>query len=536
LTETNSPAAGIWTDYQKALLAPAGNAVNVLKRAIQQSLGTRKPSGLIVDADNRLGVTTTALLESGYEVLSLAPPQAPQTTEDMTARFAGYGERVRVLACPFGTLPDGLSAAPDGIVAFTDILSTLLSEEALEDALRTYYEALSPGGSILLAHADYDHLYASDPDRALSDPVVTGTADDPTVILERREWTGAPRSRRFASSYHRLSPSAPAEWLETERLAASMADVSEILRKAGFEADRWKSPEETSFHQPLVLATKPPVPMVFNPPSPLDLPAAPALPPTPGSEAIKFQFFPEDLDVNPFEERPDERKSIPKAAGISGQNRKQVTLVMLSGGIDSVYVLQRLLRESDDEIIAHHIHFVNREGRHKAEAMACKRIVAHFRQAYRTFHYTESTIDRRRFESFGMDDMCTGFEVGIVSNSFQLTRGHPIDRWTSGTCLEEELEYYGGTEIERFEHVLNAAAASSYPSPAPRCFQLKIIPKREQLDYMGNKVVDLCWTCRTPVWGEDGTPSECGTCKTCTLMAKIRAGEETITHKPAKLP
>jgi 7-cyano-7-deazaguanine synthase in queuosine biosynthesis len=52
-----------------------------------------------------------------------------------------------------------------------------------------------------------------------------------------------------------------------------------------------------------------------------------------------------------------------------------ISLMMLSGGIDSTYVLARLLRETDDEILVHHVHFLNNSNRHIPEAAACKKIV-----------------------------------------------------------------------------------------------------------------------------------------------------------------
>lgn len=59
---------------------------------------------------------------------------------------------------------------------------------------------------------------------------------------------------------------------------------------------------------------------------------------------------------NPFEEEPTTRHDGPvrlrKADGIEEVvRRKQATLVMFSGGIDSTYALARLLRESEDNII-----------------------------------------------------------------------------------------------------------------------------------------------------------------------------------------
>ena len=54
--------------------------------------------------------------------------------------------------------------------------------------------------------------------------------------------------------------------------------------------------------------------------------------------------------------------------------REPSSVIMFSGGVDSVSVLKRLLEETDEKIYAHHIHLKNNEGvnnikRYKAEAL-----------------------------------------------------------------------------------------------------------------------------------------------------------------------
>lgn len=408
--------------------------------------------------------------------------------------------------------------------------------------IHSWARALRPGGVLAISSHDFGYLMATEPDIAPSPPVLSEDEQGPFVFIQQRFWSGKPRSRQFKTKYRRLGLDGSVQVVNLDYLATPLDEISEMIRGAGLDAVAWLPPEVTGFFQPVALATKRPVPDAHFLAEGYELPASTlGAPADPNDAKAKFRFYPEDLHSNPFEEapahsfgtlqislKPDGTKIVTK--------RKQTTLVMLSGGIDSVYVLYRLLCESDDDIIAHHIHFVNREGRHKAEAAACAKIVKHLNETVRPFVYTESLIDRRRFRAFGMDDMAVGFEVGVVSNSFLLDRGYVIDRWTSGTCLEEELEYYGDQEVERFEHVLNAVAASSYPNPAPRFFQLKIVPKSEQIALMGPKLTDLCWTCREPFWRDDGTAEECGKCKTCNLMRAVRAGDETIPTKPNLLP
>ena len=80
------------------------------------------------------------------------------------------------------------------------------------------------------------------------------------------------------------------------------------------------------------------------------------------------------------------------------------SVVMLSGGIDSVAVLKQVLKETDEKIYAHHIHIKNNEGpnnikRYKAEALALRKIVPYMKKNFRDFHYSESTIDVRQIFS-----------------------------------------------------------------------------------------------------------------------------------------
>jgi tRNA U34 2-thiouridine synthase MnmA/TrmU len=47
-------------------------------------------------------------------------------------------------------------------------------------------------------------------------------------------------------------------------------------------------------------------------------------------------------------------------------------IVMWSGGIDSTFKLAYLLKETEYQIHAHHVHIINREGRSKQEQAACR--------------------------------------------------------------------------------------------------------------------------------------------------------------------
>ncbi len=232
---------------------------------------------------------------------------------------------------------------------------------------------------------------------------------------------------------------------------------------------------------------------------------------------------------SPWREEVDERQSGTTElydrpdGGKIALKRKQTTLALVSGGIDSVYTMVRLLRDSSDELIVHHVHMVNAERRHEIEAAHMKRIVDYCRREYRDFHYTESTVDRRSMATFTPDIYTSAFEGGLIASSFLSSRAVPVDRWTTGVCWEERAEELTYPRFEeRYEHFFKIMKAATFPNKTPRYFELPIVTKLEECRYLGKELSELCWTCSLPQHRPDGSVHECGRCKKCRIMEEIR--------------
>lgn len=211
---------------------------------------------------------------------------------------------------------------------------------------------------------------------------------------------------------------------------------------------------------------------------------------------------------------------------------------MLSGGIDSVYLLVNALRDTSDNVLAHHVHLINHEGRHAAEAKACASVVAYCKAHFRDFVYTESTVDRSGLDVMGFDVITVASEGGVAASDYLFKTGRAVDYWMLGLNSEEALTIDAAIDLpqrdadgqatkqkmppSRLTFLLAAMAASSYPNPPPKYLQALIKPKRELMADMGQELVDLCWTCRRPIKTKDGF-DECGTCHTCELVHEIRA-------------
>lgn len=187
-----------------------------------------------------------------------------------------------------------------------------------------------------------------------------------------------------------------------------------------------------------------------------------------------------------------------------------ISLVMFSGGIDSTYALYKVLCETDDEVLVHHIHLITDLGRHVVEDAACKNIVAYCRKNVRPFYYTESSIDHRRFMAHGYDLAAAGFEAGMVAASFRLASGKTanIDRWIVGISADDVVP------PERFENAQRCCVANCSGGTPPNLFIFPRVDVKDQIRSLPKELFDMTWSCRQPR-GLPNRVQPCGRCKSC---------------------
>ncbi len=194
--------------------------------------------------------------------------------------------------------------------------------------------------------------------------------------------------------------------------------------------------------------------------------------------------------------------------------KKNRTLVMLSGGIDSTAALWHVLHRPDEygEIHVHHIHIQNLEARWRAEAEAVKNVLAYMRKNAPTpFTSSESTINTPSFSNkFLFDVEVMGFLTGYMSS-----RDPKISKVIIG-ATGTDFELGVDESVMRGKRLHNAF----HPEEEDHSARVKEYPhrhlsKKEVYDSVPPELAKLTWSCRTPHYA-DGKPIECGRCKTCT--------------------
>jgi len=184
---------------------------------------------------------------------------------------------------------------------------------------------------------------------------------------------------------------------------------------------------------------------------------------------------------------------------------KPDTLLMLSGGLDSVGLFWQLM-QGQKRLHVHHMNLKNVENRADAEAIAVSRIVEYMRKVG-DFDFTESTHQYPSHRnSFIWDSDLVSFMAGTICMFNRTIKEVAIGMTASDTI---------GTRIKRSDLIFNA-----FNTKAVKTYPLTTMTKEQVYDMTPSDLRDLCWSCRTPQYVE-GVPVACRRCITCKAMKKI---------------
>ena len=204
---------------------------------------------------------------------------------------------------------------------------------------------------------------------------------------------------------------------------------------------------------------------------------------------------------------------------------KHANLIMLSGGIDSAYLLWEQLKTTQTPIHAHHISLrTHQERRWDLEDAACNRIIPQLQQI-RSFTVSASIIDTSMFPYPGWDSdtqLLMGARVAANLAAEKVTlmigitkddRERPIivdriNRNVLPNMWEAMVESIDPHHRKRIDREISTPLAET--------------TKAEILEKIPQELLDLTWSCRRPV-REGATVRPCGHCQPCRLIKDCRS-------------
>jgi len=204
--------------------------------------------------------------------------------------------------------------------------------------------------------------------------------------------------------------------------------------------------------------------------------------------------------------------------GVVGGGTDKTRLIMLSGGIDSAYILWDALNNSKDDVFAHHISIRNLENRWQQEREAVTKIIKYFdEKKIRPFMFSESVWSFPYVEYFCWDIHVVAFVASQVAHNLK----GKVTVYTGdyeGFRAEGEDDDKGRELRSKIADDILASACQDRENIEKKLVKPLIgIEKAEIVKKLPDDLLSLTWSCRTP---KDGKP--CEVCKTCKDLAEIK--------------
>jgi 7-cyano-7-deazaguanine synthase in queuosine biosynthesis len=194
-------------------------------------------------------------------------------------------------------------------------------------------------------------------------------------------------------------------------------------------------------------------------------------------------------------------------------------LLMLSGGLDSTYMLHHYLTETEFQVHAHHIAIrYPHLPRWQQEGPAVKKIVAYCRHNYRPFEYSESYFGMGFTHDVGWDSDLQLLVASKVVLNLPPDPTFVALGWCEADLARPEVAARSAQEIT--PNVWRSLWASIGSRPhierelAMPLVDMKLsktdIAKRLPMD-----LLKLCWSCRAHAAAASDRP--CGQCGSCRV-------------------
>lgn len=239
------------SQYDKLFLdweATTHEQAEILERIISEHGLDR--DARVLDCACGIGTQAIGLAALGYDVT--ASDISDGELAEARVRAEKNNVRIRFEHVDFRTLSDVFDGDFDVVMAMDNALPHMLTSEDLASAIGSIVRQVRPGGIFIASIRDYDELLEKKP--PYSPPYIHKTAEGQRVSFQTWEWEG--------ENYHLVQYIIDDEEMlqiskfECEYYAVRKRELTDLLLVNGFSGVSWKTPEESAFYQPIVVARR----------------------------------------------------------------------------------------------------------------------------------------------------------------------------------------------------------------------------------------------------------------------------------------
>jgi len=193
------------------------------------------------------------------------------------------------------------------------------------------------------------------------------------------------------------------------------------------------------------------------------------------------------------------------------------SLIMYSGGLDSVALLANVLAETNHHVHVHHIEIANQEDRADAENQAVEKTLEYIRREYRDFDYSCSKNHFPLGLGGGTDLQLALFTAGRVTTALEgmidiVFTGHIQPPFWE---LSEGAAILNAVFIQRKQKPEWLWPFSQIPGP----FDMRKVHIWESIPV---ELAEMTWSCRRPSTNDSGT-TPCERCHACHSRHQLSA-------------
>ena len=207
-------------------------------------------SARILDCACGIGTQSIGLASLGYSVT--ASDISHGELAEAKGRAAKNNVEIRFEHADFCALSETFSQPFDIVICMDNALPHMLSESALEAAVKSITGQIVTGGMFVASIRDYDALLMDKP--PYSPPYIHKTGKGKRVSFQTWNWDGD----HYQLTQYIIDDE---ETLQISKFdcayrATRREELTNLLMAYGCREVAWKFPEETGFYQPIVVAKK----------------------------------------------------------------------------------------------------------------------------------------------------------------------------------------------------------------------------------------------------------------------------------------